>query len=100
LLNPSIKIGTSVKLNSTVNLYRYALDIQSVNSNLNLQKSIHENGDGLYYVVVATHFGDTRGNSWFTELTCLAIDASVPLDQGFLKDSIADRSHRTPLNRF
>jgi hypothetical protein len=27
----------------------------------------------------ADHVGDSRGNAWYTQLTCLAVDASVPL---------------------
>lgn len=78
LLNPSIKIGQRVKLDSTVNPFRYGLDVQSQASNALLASSIKTNADGLYYVMVADHSGDTRGNEWYTDLTCLAVDATVP----------------------
>ena len=29
--------------------------------------------------MVADHYGDTRGNDWYSELTCLAIDATGTL---------------------
>jgi hypothetical protein len=32
--------------------------------------------DGYYRVLVAEHVGDTRGNDWYTELTCLVVDIS------------------------
>jgi hypothetical protein len=78
LLDPSIKIGQLIQLKSTVvNLYQYSLDTQSQGVNLGLQAQIKTNADGLYYVMVATHDGDTRGQNWYTHLTCLAVDASI-----------------------
>ena len=32
---------------------------------------------GLYYVMVANHTGDTRGQNWYTDMTCLAVDATL-----------------------
>jgi hypothetical protein len=78
LLNPYLKIGQVVKLDSTINPYRYGLDIQSQASNALISTSIKTNADGLYYVMIADYSGDTRGNEWYTDLTCLAVDATVP----------------------
>lgn len=81
LLNPSIKIGQLVQLDSTaLNLLRYGLDVQSQATNIRLSKSVKTSADGLYYVMVANHMGDTRENSYYTDLVCLAVDASVPAD--------------------
>lgn len=77
LLNPSLKIGQAVKLDSTVNLYRYGLDVQSQASNTLLSTGIKTNKDGLYYVMTANHRGDTRADEWYTDLVCLAVDATV-----------------------
>lgn len=79
LLNPAIKIGQTIKLDSRdINQLRFGLDTQSVASNLTLQQGAAKiNGDGLYYVMRAEHFGDTRGTSWYSDLTCLAVDATV-----------------------
>lgn len=33
--------------------------------------------DGLYIIIVRTHEGDTRGNPWYTHLTCVAHKPSV-----------------------
>jgi hypothetical protein len=77
LLNPAIKIGQAVKINNR--------DINQTNIKSQFWPSYTSqyypatvSNDGLYRVVVAEHFGDTRGsgNDWFTELTCLAIDVS------------------------
>lgn len=78
LLNPSLKIGERIKLDSTVNLYRYGLDVPSQAVSEFQRQQIKTNADGLYYVMVANHSGDTRGNDWYTDLICLAVDATVP----------------------
>lgn len=80
LMNPNIKIGQTIKLDSTdVNELRFGLDNQSVSQNLTLQQGAAKlNGDGLYYVMRAEHFGDTRGEAWYTDLICLAVDIEVP----------------------
>lgn len=79
LMNPSIKVAQTIKLDSTdINQLRFGLDSQSVGNNLTLQQGAAKlNGDGLYYVMRVEHFGDTRGTNWYTDLTCLAVDATV-----------------------
>lgn len=79
LLNPAVKIGQTIKLDSTdINELRLGVDTQSVASNLTLQQgAAKQNADGLYYVMRAEHFGDTRGTAWYSDLTCLAVDATV-----------------------
>jgi hypothetical protein len=78
LLNPRIKIGQLVQLKSpAVNLNRYGLDSDSQAHNLALRDLIKTNADGLYYVMAANHTGETRGNDWYTDLTCLATDATI-----------------------
>jgi hypothetical protein len=85
LLNPNIKIGQLVKLDSSVNLFRFGLDLESQAQNAALTptglgalaQQIKTNNDGLYYVMVAEHSGDTRGNEWYTDIVCLSADATV-----------------------
>lgn len=81
LMNPSVKIGQLVKLDSSdVNQYRYGLDLESQKINALLALSTTKlNADGLYYVLKAEHTGDTRGTPWYTKLTCIAVDASQGL---------------------
>lgn len=79
LLNPNIKIGQAVKIdNKSIQGYRFGLGITQQAGNLLAEQSIKTNSDGLYYVMVADHIGDTRGNEWYSDLLCLAIDASIP----------------------
>jgi|HubBroStandDraft_4_1064222.scaffolds.fasta_scaffold01923_5 hypothetical protein len=78
LLNSNIKIGQLVQLQSaSVNLNRYGLDTASQAINDGLAGQIKTNADGYYYVMVANHSGETRGNDWYTDLTCLAVDATL-----------------------
>ena len=78
LLNPAIKIGQRVKLdNATINKLRFGVDVQSQASNEVLAKYVKTNADGLYYVMTADHYGDTRGEAWYSDLTCLAVDSTV-----------------------
>jgi hypothetical protein len=79
LLNPSLKIGQRVKLDSTVNQAPISLDVNSQAKNIFQGTNVAKlNADGLYYVMEANHRGDTRGEEWYTDLTCLAVDATVP----------------------
>lgn len=80
LLNPNIKIGQVVQLdNASIQRYRYNLALNQQAQNLMTEQGNKLNNDGYYYVMVADHSGDTRGNPWFTDLLCLAVDATVPV---------------------
>lgn len=80
LLNPALKIGQLIQLNSAnINQYRYGLDTSSVAQNLFLKAVLSTSADGTYYVMRANHSGDTRGNDWYTDLVCLSCDAKVPV---------------------
>lgn len=80
LLNPNIKIGQAVKLdNKSIQGYRFGLGISQQAGNLMLETTaVKTNADGLYYVMIADHQGDTRGQAWYSDLLCLSIDASIP----------------------
>jgi hypothetical protein len=78
LLNPSIKIGQVIQLKAQVNQFRLGLDLASQATNPLTRDATALNADGLYYVMCANHTGDTRGDSWYSDLTCLSVDASVP----------------------
>jgi hypothetical protein len=80
LLNPQVKIGQLVKLDSKVNLLRKGVDLGSFLSNKNIERSLKTNSDGLYYVLSANHWGDTRGQPWYTDLIMLAVDGQVPMN--------------------
>jgi hypothetical protein len=78
LLNPAIKIGQRIKLDNTaINKLRFGVDVQSQANNDVLARYVKTNADGIYYVMAADHYGDTRGEVWYSDLTCLAVDATV-----------------------
>lgn len=88
LLNPSIKIGRLIKLdNRSIQGYRFNVGhkMGAINEKIAEGNKLHD--DGLYYVMIANHSGDTRGNAWYTDLKCLSVDASVPAD--YLPQAIA-----------
>jgi len=80
LLNPRIKIGCLVQINNK--------SIQGAflgGQNLFAQGRLEQipgllpkvTNDGFYRVFVAEHEGDTRGQPWYSNLVCLAIDSSA-----------------------
>lgn len=37
--------------------------------------------DGYYKIIVLEHEGDTRGNPWYSNIVCLAVDMSANANQ-------------------
>lgn len=74
LLNPLIRIGCLVQIaQSDINQItlqqqglQYAPAVATVTT-----------AQGFYRVLVAEHEGDTRGQPWYVDLTCLAVDVSA-----------------------
>jgi hypothetical protein len=84
LMNPALLIGQTIRLVSPINQIRLGLDVTSLAINPQLLAStLKQNSAGLYYVMRAEHTGDTRGEPWYTDLTCLAVDATVPINNVF-----------------
>lgn len=81
LLNPNVKIGGVIQLNNRdIQQFRYGLSASNALSNAMAQLATHLNDDGFYYVMLADHVGDTRGEAWQSEFICLAIDTSMPTE--------------------
>lgn len=76
-LNPLIKIGAAVKINNA-DINQAVIKSQFYPSYTSQYYPATVANDGMYRVLVAEHVGDTRGNDWYTELTCLDIDTSSP----------------------
>lgn len=74
LLNPVIKIGGRVQLNNK-DIARLKIDQANPTSPANVPAPI--TADGVYYVLVIEHVGDTRGNEWYSTLTCLNLDVTT-----------------------
>jgi hypothetical protein len=79
LLNPRVRIGGLVQLNSrevnqTVQANPNAAPIAyNQYAGLQLLATVSP-GDGFYRAYVVEHEGDTRGQEWYTTITCLAVD--------------------------
>lgn len=78
LLNPSVKIGRRLKIdNSSIQQYRYGVSLYDQANNDIIHNQIALSADGLYKTMIADHFGDTRGNEWYTDVICVSVDATV-----------------------
>lgn len=80
LLNPRIQVGGLVRINNksvnqTIN-QQGAAPI-AYNSYVGVQLLANITNDGIYRVYVAEFTGDTRGQAWYTDLVCLAVDSST-----------------------
>lgn len=70
LLNPNIKIAGQVFINNaSIELLKINLSVPGSPANVPAPLT----ADGIYYVLVAEHEGDTRGVSWYTNLVMLNI---------------------------
>jgi hypothetical protein len=83
-INPLIQIGQAVQLLTSdiqqTLVVQSELAGASITSNQFIATVPNNAPTALFRVIVAEHKGDTRGNDWYTELTCLAIDPSAPIN--------------------
>lgn len=75
LLNPNIQISTRIQLNNN-SIQRLAINLSVPGTAENIPKPLTT--DGVYFVLVAEHQGDTRGIEWYTNLITLFIDPALP----------------------
>jgi len=79
LLNPGIRVGKRLQIdNSSIQRFRYGLSIGNQPTNEMVKATAYVANDGLYRSIVVDHFGDTRGNEWYTNVIALAVDAALP----------------------
>jgi len=75
LLNPMIKIGGRVKIDSRVVIERQKINFSVPGSPSNIPMPLST--DGVYYVMVVEYQGDTRGTEWYSSMLCLSTDISA-----------------------
>ena len=80
LLNPKIVPGTQVQINES-SIQRASVSVNPTDINQVEAAFPAISGDGFYTVLVVEHEGDTRGNPWYSTLTCLAVDKTQPTNQ-------------------
>ncbi len=73
LLNPQLKVGSRVQLDNR-SILRAKQDFSY--TAINMIPKV--NADGFYRVLIAEHTGDTHGKDWYTNLTCISLDGTVP----------------------
>lgn len=74
LINPQLRVGGRIKLdNKSILRFKTELRIGA------FMKAPRIDKDGLYRVLAIEWKGDTRGQDWYANLTCVGIDDSAPL---------------------
>jgi hypothetical protein len=89
LLNPRIKIGTLVQIDnkSIQTAFIGGANLYNTGRLENIPGLLPKvTWDGMYRVYVCEHDGDSRGQPWYSNLTCLAIDANAPSANAVLAD--------------
>lgn len=83
-INPLIQIGQAVQLLTSDIQQTLVVQSELAGASITSKQFIaavpNNAPTALFRVIVAEHKGDTRGNDWYTELTCLAIDPSAPIN--------------------
>lgn len=73
LLNPQIRVGSRVKIdNSSILKAKIDMNYTAINMTPKVAQ------DGFYRVLMAEYVGDTHSQDWYTNLTCLGLDDTVP----------------------
>lgn len=72
LINPKIIPGSKVQIdNKSIQTAQLSPDYSAINYFPRITE------DGFYKVIVAEHEGDTRGQSWYSHLTCIGLDDGI-----------------------
>lgn len=77
LINSRFVPGKPVQIDEkSINTAKFGLGLNSAVSNQFLQQ-LTPPADGIYRILYAEHQGDTRGNDWYSDLVCLAINGAL-----------------------
>lgn len=86
LLNPRIVPGTRLQIDqSSIEQAAFSPNFAAEAQNAMIPALAD---DGFYKVLVADHFGDTRGNSFYTDSVCIRADGQGPLPIGLAGQGI------------
>lgn len=77
LLNPAFKIGQRVRIRNSDITQTAIINQFFPNYSTPPTFVARTTEDGDYRILVIEHEGDTRGQAWYSNLTCLALDPSV-----------------------
>jgi hypothetical protein len=78
LINPRIAVGGRIKIDNKTVIEQIKVNLGITNPS-QFAASIPAllRSDGVYYVLVAEHQGDTRGVEWYSTLICLNVDVTT-----------------------
>ena len=79
LLNPLIKINAVVRIGQADVA---AVKLQDTETGDQVNAAPGASVDGQYRVISATYLGDNFGRDWYTDIICLAVDATAARDEG------------------
>jgi hypothetical protein len=82
LLNPRLKYCGRIQVNEG-DINRAAVSLNAASPTTYLPRLVE---DGFYRIVVCNHIGDTRGEDWYSDLICVALDDTTPpalIDRGY-----------------
>lgn len=79
LLNPSIRIASLIRIDHRYLAQQPEASLSTKQDDDAAKRLLRSRlqHDGYYYVMSATHRGDTGGGDWYTEALCLAADSSA-----------------------
>jgi hypothetical protein len=85
LMNPRLVVGGAVQIDNASINQTFAQDPSltkgrgqlAYNKWAEVQQFADIAADGLYRIYVAEYVGDTRGQEWYTDITCLKIDPAT-----------------------
>jgi hypothetical protein len=87
LLNPMIGPGTLIQINQA--------DIQEAKLSADYLGEVGNSmipskaDDGFYKVLVVSHSGDTRGDTWYSDMLCIRADGKGPIPLGLVAKGIS-----------
>jgi hypothetical protein len=77
LINPRLGVNSTVQIDNA-SIQRGAYDLSYLGETQNeMLRNVRVTEDGLYRVLAVDHYGDTRGNDWYSDLVCVAIGDPV-----------------------
>ncbi len=79
LLNPFIKVGQRVEINNA-DINQTTITQQGFPRYSDINFVADVTADGFYRVLVHEFDGDSRGQPWYSELICLSVDGSAPVN--------------------
>jgi hypothetical protein len=77
LLNAQLSIGSKLQINqASIQQLTQPAQIEASAKFSTVTPGVAK-GDGTYRIYVIEHKGDTRGNDWYSDITCLSIDPTL-----------------------